>query len=298
MADPTRIYATGDPWQPSAAQMNYWTHGARAALEGRPGVPVMPQAPSGVRIQIINNEAGQTFRPNDVIIYRDPIASQRANFNLLRFGPEFDATLVGASLDLTGQTQFAIAQDAIQPGQGGDAIIMGPVAVTLRRPTGTESYGYCSPKVSSRFVEADQSGLWPIMWEQSVGDPTADHWAVIMLMPVIPTSCQPIYDLRFLDNPSAGWGKVDLTYNSVTETIQIDFDFLTADVLTAINAHSEFVAASVTASAAFSTGVMNGGNVCVQLPDGATMVWSSMSLTPTSGGRTPSFVCWIAGPCS
>lgn len=295
-----RLYAEGDSWRPSARQFNFWTEGARAALQGRPGVPVNPLSSSSITIPVINTAAGTTLNPNDLVIYHEVIDEQQTDFNKLRFGPEFKCEPITSSLSLEGDYQYGVLLDALAEDESGLAIIMGPAVVKLRRPSsglGATS-DRCSPKLSARYVETEDGGVWPILWEQSVADPTADHWAVIMLTPVNPPpECNTIYDLRFLDNPSAGWGKVDVTYNSVTETIQLDYDFTRTDVLTAINAHSEFVAASVTATSAFDTGVLNGGNVCVRLPTGATMVRHSDSLTPQSGGRPPQFVCWISGPC-
>jgi len=112
------------------------------------------------------------------------------------------------------------------------------------------------------------------------------------------TKCVSTIDFRFLNFPASGNGKIDLTYNSVTEEITFNVSSdLDTDVKTAIDAHSEFVAASKECTIAGGTGRMNGGNVLISLPDGATADWKSQSLVRSAFAPYPQFVAWETGPC-
>jgi len=312
MADPSRIYAQGDQWAPSAAQFNFWTEGARRAMQGGPLPGVSGDVPQALTIQVVNAStyvARPNLEPNDLINYRfatdaliaglgDPLPDEYR----LRFAPEFKAIPAGGTTSLGARSQFGVMLDALRPNEYGRAIICGPATVKIKRTLVAgipDSYELCLPaNDGDPILESSESGYWPILDEQPVADPTEPHWAIILMMPYNPPpECATIYDLRMMENPSSGWGKVDLTYNAVTETIQLDYDFTRADVLTALNAHSEFVAASVEATSAFDTGVLNGGNVCVRLPDGASLVKHSDSLVPQLSGRTPYFAVWVSGPC-
>lgn len=106
--------------------------------------------------------------------------------------------------------------------------------------------------------------------------------------------CIRTYDLRILWNPASGNCTIGVRYNSVTESISFARNATHSAVLALINAHSEFVAASVTAS--FSgAGSFPSANMVVRLPSGAEIVSHSDTLVSSGGSPVAEFRVDVCG---
>lgn len=97
--------------------------------------------------------------------------------------------------------------------------------------------------------------------------------------------CTRSYDLRLLWNPTAAALTISVRYNAVTEVIDLDGFSDETDVMTAVDAHSEFVIDDVHCTAV-SAGGFPSSNILLTLPSGATIVEHTASMT--SGEYSPS----------
>lgn len=106
--------------------------------------------------------------------------------------------------------------------------------------------------------------------------------------------CARSYDLRILWQPTSGTCSIDILFNAVTETITFQFDDTHADVLAEVNAHSEFVAESVTASY-LGAGSFPSANMVLVLPSGATITSHSETLVDAALSPEAEFRVDICG---
>lgn len=107
--------------------------------------------------------------------------------------------------------------------------------------------------------------------------------------------CVRSYVARLWWNPSAATMTLQVRYNSVTENISIARTDDAAAVKAAIDAHSEFVAASVECTVTGS-GEMWQGNKLIVLPAGASIVGHSATMTRRSiYDPNPEFTVDICG---
>lgn len=108
-------------------------------------------------------------------------------------------------------------------------------------------------------------------------------------------ACTRSYVIRLWWNPTAATMTLDVRYNSVTETISIGRTDDAAAVKTAIDAHSEFVAASVTCTVTGSGEIWQ-GNKLIELPSGASIVDHAATMTRRSiYDPNPEFTVDICG---
>jgi len=94
-------------------------------------------------------------------------------------------------------------------------------------------------------------------------------------------SCTRTYELRVLYSTTPATLTPSIRYNAVTEAIVLNGGDDAADIKAAIDAHSEFVAASVECTVE-GAGTLLTGNMIVTLPSGATIVSHTASLTRVS----------------
>lgn len=155
-----------------------------------------------------------------------------------------------------------------------------------------------------RQYEVDIQRLWRVVQDlQAAGTPgfsdalTPDDLAA--LSTVSGAGCFPGFELRHWYFPSGGSSEIEVTYNAVTETITIPYDASAMTVKSAIDAHSEMVAASVTCSAS-SSGTLTRSAVFVAMPEGGSIAWGDdTGLTAdTSTGYVARLTVVQCGGCS
>jgi hypothetical protein len=114
----------------------------------------------------------------------------------------------------------------------------------------------------------------------------------VALMPVLITQgtagCTARYSLGIYNNPASGSVSITVTYNTVTESIVLDYDFTATEIKDAIDAHSEFVAESVGCDVETGSDWPH-GIMLVTLPTGATMERADSSLVKSPNGYLPEF---------
>jgi len=111
------------------------------------------------------------------------------------------------------------------------------------------------------------------------------------------TGCIRSYELRLLWNPTAATLTISVRYNSSTETINLTRTSTASDIKTAIDAHTEFVAAEVECTVEGS-GELWRGNKVVTLPSGATITAHTATMTRRDFSPPPEFyvnLCSCAG---
>lgn len=82
--------------------------------------------------------------------------------------------------------------------------------------------------------------------------------------------CFPGFEIRHWYFPSGGSSEITVTYNAVPETITLPYNASAATVKSAIDAHSQLVAAGKTCSAS-SMGTLVTSAVFVAMPTGGTI---------------------------
>lgn len=125
-----------------------------------------------------------------------------------------------------------------------------------------------------RQYEVDIQRLWRVVQDlQAAGSPgfsdalTPDDLAALSSGG---GGCFPGFEIRHWYFPSAGSSEIEVTYNAVTETITLPYNASAATVKSAIDAHSELVAASETCSAS-SVGTLVTSAVFVAMPGGGSI---------------------------
>lgn len=101
--------------------------------------------------------------------------------------------------------------------------------------------------------------------------------------------CSGTYDFRINFSPAGGTATFELTYNDVTEQIGVTYDMSSDSLKTAIDAHSQYVAAGVESVIVDSTGTLSTGSIIMSLPRGSSVRWFGSALTRGSGSPVPEF---------
>lgn len=111
--------------------------------------------------------------------------------------------------------------------------------------------------------------------------------------------CFPGFEIRHWYFPSGGSSEIEVTYNAVTETITLPYDAGASTVKSAIDLHSELVAAGETCSAS-SSGSLVTSAVFVAMPTGGLIeVGDDSGLTAdTSTGYIPRLTVVQCGGCA
>jgi hypothetical protein len=293
MPIPDQIYASGDPWKPNAAQFNFWTEGARAAQRGSgASAGALGQGPPLYTVVNVFNDTDDPLPHLACVAYRDPLITPSQDERAFRFAPVVKCQL---------PTEEAIYRHGIllqplNPDSIGLALISGVTAVRITGDGIGDGAKFAKPAAGETSLETSASEGWPLLWAES-GAP-AERWGLVEVAGT-GGSCGQSYDFRFMGLPVGGWGKFNLQYNAVTETIQIDWDTTDAELKTLIDNHPEYLAASPpkTCTIIASTGSPLNGNVIIQLPSGSTVTFHSQALTRSAHGFDPIFEVWVVGPC-
>ncbi len=101
--------------------------------------------------------------------------------------------------------------------------------------------------------------------------------------------CSGTYDFRINFSPSGGTATFTLEYRDVTEQIGVTYDMSSDSLKTAIDAHSQYVAAGVESVIVDSTGTLSTGSIIMSLPRGSRVSWFGSALTRGSGSPVPEF---------
>lgn len=274
MADPRRQWAQGDEWEPSASQLNFWTHGAGLAHQalGGPASPLGLPSLNFVPIRV-RNTTGEDIPRLGVVGYELPTIVPDTDVS--RF--VFDLTLE-ATAPATPLTRYAICPYPIPEDGVGVAIIYGIVGCRI---TGTgEQAEAVSGEVS--YLQAGSNG-YPILWQETG---SSERWGLIHIG-AGGTGCSARYECRIWFFPSGGSCKLNVTFNEVMEPITVNFDDGLAEIKTAVDAHSELVAASKECTV--TGGVdMSRSNVFITMPEGGTIdPGDDSTLTRAAGAPVP-----------
>jgi len=190
---------------------------------------------------------------------------------------------------------YGIAQEPIPAGKIGRVCIQGVTRAYIEFPatTGDKLATFAE---TSHLATGNGNGV--VLFDFASSTDTV-KLGIILLGGGGGSSCKALYDFRFLNQPLSGTGTVTVTYNAVAEDIDIDVSACAdTDVKSAIDAHSELVAATLECTIVGGTGTMYGGNVLIRTPPGCTVKYKTASLTKTPTAPLPEFVAWECGSCS
>jgi hypothetical protein len=163
---------------------------------------------------------------------------------------------------------YAIAQEPIPAGKIGRCCIQGVTRAYIEFPATT---GDTLATFAETSHLAPGSGNGVVLFDFAASEDTV-KLGIILLGGGGGAACSPSYELRHWYFPSGGSSEIEVTYNAVTETIELPFNATPSQVKTAIDAHTEMVAASVECTASS----IPGGNlwrsaVIVRMPIGGTI---------------------------
>lgn len=256
-----RTYATGDPWRPSAGQFNFWTEGARAALQNLGRIsPVSGLPPLQETVVRVQNTTGDDLPQFGLIAFKDVTVEPGDDEG--RFLEQTEFAAIKPPADDTGYF-YGVLKQALSDKQVGLATIYG---VTPCRITGTGG-AFLEPQTDDTEGATSELSGWPVIWQETG---SASRWCVIALsLPNI--GCRARYEIRHWYHPSGGNSTIDVTYNAVTETIDVAYNASDTELATAINAHSELSAASKTCSVEPAGARLGRNSLIVTMPPNATI---------------------------
>lgn len=282
MPDPFRKWAQGDEFAPSAAQLNAWTDAARFAQQSlNRGAPVAPIGGQHFTSLRMRNNTGDVIPPLGVVGFSLPMVLPSVSEARFIHDLVVDAELPTDPLD-----RFAISLQQVSDGALFIAAVGGVIPC---RVTGTGAK-VLSLDGDVGKLEAGASGH-DLVWSEAG---SSERFGIVRLGAGAGATCARTYDLRILWNPASGNCTIGVRYNSVTETIAFARNATHSHVIDLINAHSEFVFASVTASFA-GAGSFPSANMVVRFPSGAEIVSHSDTLVSSGGSPVAEFRVDVCG---
>lgn len=281
----------GDPFRPSAEREAYLleaadkVHGAGRSVSLSAGLGTLP------RVEVLVKNTTASDVPWGGVLRIDGMELDLENGHQ----PLLSPLMTGKAVTSTGDT-IAVMTTPVAAGDTGVGVISGLVAARVEGIRTTTAG--LSPGVGLDRLAATNGGGYPWLWAEGDSLESDPRWGLVLLGGGGSSACTTSYDLFILGDPSGGDITLPVTYNSVTESIVIPYNSSDTAIKTLIDAHSEFVAATVecTVTSTGPGGVLPGNNMIIGLPSGATMTLSSTNtLVRRPGGFYPSASLRLCG---